>query len=1078
VPVRLVALIVIPTAVAGLLAGLRVSAALDNTAGYERVQQLARLGDKVSVLAHGLEAERDLSATSVAARSRDNAALRKLREAVDVAARDVRTEAGAISDSQPPVVRAKVRDILNRLDKLPALRHVSTETKVPAAAAIDAYGQFIFDLIGLDDLIAQGSSETGLAETARALGTLARAKEHSSRERALLSVALSTGGFQRGAFVDLLAARAQRDSELAAFRSSATTAQLQQYYDTVTGPEVDRAEFTRERAVDIAGHTPDLTIPRISRTEATRWFEDMTVRLDRMRTVEDALAKSVIGQSGALKDKAQRAAIMDGGLLLLVLAFVLAATVVVARSLVRPLRRLRSGALEVAGSRLPDLVRQLGEPGGTEVDLEVKPIDVHSTDEIGEVARSFDEVHREAVRLAANEAVLRGNINAMFVNLSRRSQSLIERQLRLIDDLEQGEENDERLANLFRLDHLATRMRRNCENLLVLGGQEQVRRWNQPVPLVDIVRASLSEVEQYDRIGVRVQSEISILGPVVNDLIHLLAELVENATVFSPEHTKVTISGHLLSGGGAMLQITDNGVGMSAEELEDANWRLANPPVLEASVARRMGLFVVGRLAGRHGIRVELRAALSGGITAFVLLPARVVAAEETQDDRWRDLDAFMADIPAAASALPAAAMIDAHTGGQERGRPSQGRWEERPAALDELPPHVREPVPGRQPIQEPVHHDLLHQDLLHQKPGHQKPAHQEPRTAPPLRPSGPQEEAQGRSERAHTGPQPGIGGITGPQGVAGHTVPQDGLSSETGPQPGFGSETGAQQSFGSETGPQQAGDHHTGPQPTPGAPSEAPAFGGHAPAQPGGFGWDTGPQQAVGHDRESEPGPDRHTGPQRGAGWNTGPQPVPGGHTGLQPAVGGHTGPQPIPGLTGPQPAPGASGPQPAVRAEHRHAPAPPAAPPPSPAGLPLDGSPSRREPPVRQERSPIFDAMESEWFQRRTAGSPVASGSAVPAWRSPADEGWQAAEALREPSSGGHTAAGLPKRVPGKNRVPGAVRPAPIARPAGSAPAPQVPPQSADTIRNRFASFQRGVHRGRSETVPDDSSRTGETP
>lgn len=167
----------------------------------------------------------------------------------------------------------------------------------------------------------------------------------------------------------------------------------------------------------------------------------------------------------------------------------------------------------MASTRLPGLVDRLRDPEAAAGGIEVKPIEIDSTDEIGQVARAFDEVHREAVRLAADEAVLRGNINAMFVNLSRRSQSLIERQLRLIEELEQSERDEEQLGNLFRLDHLATRMRRNCENLLVLGGQEQVRRWNQAVPLIDVVRASLSEVEQYERVALRVQGEMTVAAP-------------------------------------------------------------------------------------------------------------------------------------------------------------------------------------------------------------------------------------------------------------------------------------------------------------------------------------------------------------------------------------------------------------------------------------------------------------------------------------------------------------------------------------------------------------------------------------
>ena len=306
-------------------------------------------------------------------------------------------------------------------------------------------------------------------------------------------------------------------------------------------------------------------------------------------------------------------------------------TIIVARSMVRPLRKLRTGALEVAGLRLPETVRRMSETDGEGVPLEVEPIDVDSSDEIGEVARAFDQVHREALRLAANEAALRGNVNAMFVNLSRRSQSLVERQIRLIDDLEQGEQDPERLSSLFQMDHLATRMRRNSENLLVLAGHEESRRWNQPVALVDVLRAALSEIEQYERVTLNVQPGIAVRGQAVSDVVHLTAELVENATSFSAAETPVTIAGHLLSSGGVLLEITDQGVGMGAEEMAHANWRLDNPPVVDVAVSRRMGLFVVARLAARHGIRVRLRPAASGGLIALVWLPDEAIM-HETPD--------------------------------------------------------------------------------------------------------------------------------------------------------------------------------------------------------------------------------------------------------------------------------------------------------------------------------------------------------------------------------------------------------------------------------------------------------------
>ena len=267
----------------------------------------------------------------------------------------------------------------------------------------------------------------------------------------------------------------------------------------------------------------------------------------------------------------------------------------------------------------------MSETDGDDAPLDVEPIDVDSADEIGEVARAFDQVHREALRLAANEAALRGNVNAMFVNLSRRSQSLVERQIHLIDSLELGEQDAERLSSLFQMDHLATRMRRNSENLLVLAGHDVSRRWNQPVALVDVLRAAVSEIEQYERVTLNVQPGIAVRGQAVNDVVHLLSELAENATSFSSAETPVTIAGHLLSSGGVLLDITDQGVGMGAEEMAHANWRLDNPPVVDVAVSRRMGLFVVARLAARHGIRVRLRPAASGGLTALVWLPDEAV---------------------------------------------------------------------------------------------------------------------------------------------------------------------------------------------------------------------------------------------------------------------------------------------------------------------------------------------------------------------------------------------------------------------------------------------------------------------
>jgi hypothetical protein len=213
----------------------------------------------------------------------------------------------------------------------------------------------------------------------------------------------------------------------------------------------------------------------------------------------------------------------------------------------------------------------------------------------------------------------------MFVNLSRRTQSLVERLARMIDSLEQNEDDPDRLSNLFSMDHMVTRMRRNSENLLLLAGHESARKWSEAVSLADVTRAATSEIEQYNRVVVSVQPGVAVVGPAVSDVVHLLAELIENATGFSPKDTQVQMSAQELSSGGVLIEVTDRGMGMSDSRLADMNWRLDNPPVMDVSVSRHMGLFAVARLAERHRIRIRLQPATPEGLTALVWLPETVI---------------------------------------------------------------------------------------------------------------------------------------------------------------------------------------------------------------------------------------------------------------------------------------------------------------------------------------------------------------------------------------------------------------------------------------------------------------------
>jgi signal transduction histidine kinase len=717
------------------------------------------------------------------------------------------------------------------------------------------------------------------------------------------------GQFPPGGLANLQSEEAQQAADQADFQSAASLAEQQAFQNSVSGTQVDQAAFEESLAAASGSGNGRLTIGMAPTAAARDWYQNMTFTLGKMRSVEQGLLGGTVSRSRALQSSAIRSAVIISAITLVLLLLVLLITTFVAQSMIRPLRRLREDALDIAGTRLPDMVRRLSEAAGEGGSVEIEPIGVASTDEIGEVARAFDQVHREAVRLASDEAMLRGNLNAMFVNLSRRSQSLIERQIALIDSLEQGEQDSERLSSLFRLDHLATRMRRNSENLLVLAGHEVSRRWSQPVSLVDVLRAAISEIEQYERVVLNVQPGIAIVGQAVNDIVHLVAELVENATTFSPEDTQVYVSGQPLTSGGVLLDITDSGVGISDQEMAHTNWRLDNPPVVDVAVSRRMGLFVVGRLAARHGVRARLRHAPSGGLTALVWLPDTVAAQEGTPLGRLRRFEMDEYGAGPSLSAPPAAK--------------SGGALPQRPGLAAVGGSAAQAAAAARIPRFSP----------------------RSPASPPPVAGDGP--------PSAVGSPVNGAGHPAWPGNVPGQGVPP-------------------------------------GPAAMPGAP------GAGARGEPAG----------------------------PGAGTR-----------------GGNS-----PGAPGPQAPSGSAVPQ-----------GPPNAFPGSP-----DGSVRVPVPPDngREQRLPIFDSLESDWFRRSgTAHAAAADQAGQASWNSPADDGWRAAQTVASPSTGAMTSAGLPRRVPQANLVPGSVSDPEMSGGGLS--------RSPEEVRNRLASFQRGVRQARA-TAP----------
>jgi signal transduction histidine kinase len=356
---------------------------------------------------------------------------------------------------------------------------------------------------------------------------------------------------------------------------------------------------------------------------AAAWNREVaTLSAQVQRAVGQALAR-LVAEARSQADATLRGLYLTGGIGLAAVIGSLVLSMWIAFSLARQLRGLRDMALELANVRLPALVRRLGTGEDVDVASQVPEVKA-STDEIGQVEAAFMTAQRMAVEATIGQARMRRGIGDTFRNLARRSQSLLARQMTLIDTLERRAAGPEDLESLFRIDHLTTRMRRHAEGLIVLAGDLPERTFLDPVPFVDVLRAAAAEVEDYTRIRVVCRSSSALAGPAVADVIHMLAEFMENATSFSPPTADVRVTGSLASRGYA-IDVEDRGLGMTEQELADANTKLAEPPMFDLSGSDRLGLHVAAQLARRHGIRITLRESPYGGTTAIVLIPIELV---------------------------------------------------------------------------------------------------------------------------------------------------------------------------------------------------------------------------------------------------------------------------------------------------------------------------------------------------------------------------------------------------------------------------------------------------------------------
>ncbi|MGP3751084.1 Signal transduction histidine kinase [Streptomyces sp. LamerLS-316] len=544
--------------------------------------------------------------------------LRRQRARTDQVVAEVRKSAKSkdIRDKLSPESEAQLDSILSEVDGLDALRGSVEKRTIDRTRALDFYNGLVDPcyrfLNGLHTM-----ENVSMDKQVRALVGISRAREMLSREDALVVSGLIAGRLgapELRVVSDLAASRSLLYEVNLELLPASERGRMEQYWrspDTeplrtaeqkliATGPITEAGAIDSERWEEVA--PPVLEHLANDGTEMSNRFQDRA---------EPAGYRVLIqaGVAGVL-----------GFVALLVSVFV---SVRVGRELVRDLSRLRKDAHEVSGVRLPSVMRRLA--AGEQVDVETEaPHLSYERDEIGQVGQALNTLQRAAVEAAVKQADMRRGVSEVFVNLARRNQVLLHRQLTLLDAMERRTENSDELADLFRLDHLTTRMRRHAEGLVILSGAAPSRQWRKPIQLMDVVRAAVAEVEDYERIEVRRLPRIGVGGPAVADLTHLIAELLENATVFSPPHTAVQVHGERVANG-FTLEIHDRGLGMAPEVLLDANLRLAETPDFELSDTDRLGLFVVSRLAQRQNVRVSLQTSPYGGTTAVVFIPAQLL---------------------------------------------------------------------------------------------------------------------------------------------------------------------------------------------------------------------------------------------------------------------------------------------------------------------------------------------------------------------------------------------------------------------------------------------------------------------
>lgn len=622
---KLATVLIIPSVAFLVLAGVQTQSLVGQASTLGNFTAQVRIGQEITELVHRLQAERDRTAGELFALrvvgqegiDQTLAALRPFRDASDQAAQALQQAAEPVADDDTAwrgsyAVASQAYQQVNYIRETLATVVLSDET------ILGNYHRAIDSLLTLLAQPSPGADRPELSDATLRYVQFARAKELSSRLRAELYAASRAREYDTGAAAALTDLRSRQFTALGAFRIAATNNQVARYDQVSQDPAFVKAAQLEERALSQGAATPRLLPPE-------EWWTASEARHELLRNFETEVLRTSADQADTVSSAQLRETLLVVGVIITVLLGAVLISVLIGRSMARSIRLLRSQALRIAQIELPEALARLRSVSGGVPNIEVSPAVVRSLDEIGELAEAFVAVHRSAVGVAVEQATMRRNVNAMFVNLARRSQVLVERQLELLDDLEREESDPDQLENLFKLDHLAARMRRNDESLLVLAGTESTRRWNRPIGLSAVLLAASAEIEQYQRIRHEAVAELHVVGHAVGELVHLLAELLENATAFSRPDTFVQVMARA-DGTGAVIEVADQGLGMSPAALAEANEVLATPPAADVATVERMGLFVVSHLAARHGIEVRLHGGV-GGLVARVRLPGALLAA-------------------------------------------------------------------------------------------------------------------------------------------------------------------------------------------------------------------------------------------------------------------------------------------------------------------------------------------------------------------------------------------------------------------------------------------------------------------